>query len=204
MVSKGIVGLFWGTNFQHGGKVVLQNSSTMHFDNHFDPISRSTSKRLIADRRVLSGDPSIIYGTHFVFLKWQVVFYIYKHLVPVPAGSFLERFDCISDVVLDSSVTFLIIKRITMVICCFVDSSPACYKLRIKKFPYHSVCNRFLLPFAPHGVHNNSENFQCSLLTVGIGKVVYLYVKCHTGLFSLVFIILVVKMFLVLLKLLIR
>lgn len=114
--------------------------------------------------------------------------------------SFLERFDCISDVVLDSSLAFLMIKRITIVIC----SSPACYKLSIKKFPYHSVCNRFLLPFAPHGVHNNSENFQCSLLTVGIGKVVYLYVKCHTGLFSLVFIILVVKMFLVMLKLVIR
>ena len=119
--------------------------------------------------------------------------------------SFLERFDCISDVVLDSSLAFLIIlKRITLVICCFVDCSPACYKLRIKKFPYHSVCNRFLFPFAPHGVHNNSENFQCSLLTVGISKVVYLYVTCHTVLFSLLFIILVVKMFLVMLKLVIR
>ena len=117
--------------------------------------------------------------------------------------SFLERFDCTSDVVLDSSLAFLIIKRITIVICRFVDCSPACYRLPIKKFPYHSVCDKFLLPFAPHGVHNNSENFQCSLLTVGISKVVYLYVKCHTGLFSLVFIILVVKMFLVMLKLVI-
>ena len=81
---------------------------------------------------------------------------------------FLERFDCISDVVLDSSLAFLIIKRIAIVICCFVDCSPACHKLPIKKFPYHSVCNKFLLPFAPHGVHNNSENFRCSLLTVGI------------------------------------
>ena len=118
--------------------------------------------------------------------------------------SFLERFDCISDVVLDSSLAFLIIKRITIVTCCFVYCSPACYKLRIKKFPCHSVCNRFLLPFAPHGVHNNSENFQCSLPIVGIGKIVYLYVTCHTVLFSLVFIILVVKMFLVMLKLVIR
>ena len=119
--------------------------------------------------------------------------------------SFLERFDCISDVVLDSSLAFLIIlKRITLVICCFVDCSPACYKLRIKKFPYHSVGNRFLFPFAPHGVHNNSENFQCSLPIVGIGKIVYLYVTCHTVIFSLVFIILVVKMFLVMLKLVIR
>ena len=117
--------------------------------------------------------------------------------------SFLERFDCTSDVVLDSSLAFLIIKRITIVTCCFVYCSPTCYKSRIKKFPCHSVCNRFLLPFAPHGVDNNSENFQCSLLTVGISKVVYLYVKCHTGLFSLVFIILVVKMFLVMLKLVI-
>ena len=37
MVLKCIVGLFWGTNFQHGGKFVPQNSPTMHFDNHLDP-----------------------------------------------------------------------------------------------------------------------------------------------------------------------
>ena len=34
MVVKCIVGLFWGTNFQHGGKFDPQNSPTMHFDNH--------------------------------------------------------------------------------------------------------------------------------------------------------------------------
>ena len=37
MVVKCIVGLFWGTNFQHGGKCDPQNSPTMHFDNHLDP-----------------------------------------------------------------------------------------------------------------------------------------------------------------------
>ena len=46
-LSKCIVGLFWGTHFQHGGKFVSQNSRTMHFDNHLDRISRATSKWLI-------------------------------------------------------------------------------------------------------------------------------------------------------------
>ena len=41
MVVKCIVGLFWGTHFQHGGKFVPQNSPTMH---HLDPISRPISK----------------------------------------------------------------------------------------------------------------------------------------------------------------
>ena len=41
---KCIVGLFWGTHFQHGGKFVPQNSPTMHFDNHLDPDFRATSK----------------------------------------------------------------------------------------------------------------------------------------------------------------
>ena len=41
---KCIVGLFWKTHFQHGGKFVPQNSPTMHFDNHLDPVSRATSK----------------------------------------------------------------------------------------------------------------------------------------------------------------
>ena len=36
-LSKCIVGLFWGTHFQHGGKFVPQNSPTMHFDNHLRP-----------------------------------------------------------------------------------------------------------------------------------------------------------------------
>ena len=44
MVSKCIVGLLWGTNFQHGGKFVPQSSPTMHFDNHLDPVSQPTSK----------------------------------------------------------------------------------------------------------------------------------------------------------------
>ena len=38
------MGLFWGTNFQHGGKFVPQNSPTMHFDNRLDPVSHATSK----------------------------------------------------------------------------------------------------------------------------------------------------------------
>ena len=50
MVSKCIVGLFWGTNFPHGGKFVPQNSPTMHFDNHLDPVSRATFKWLISLR----------------------------------------------------------------------------------------------------------------------------------------------------------
>ena len=29
---------------QHGGKFAAQNSPTMHFDNHLDPVSRATSK----------------------------------------------------------------------------------------------------------------------------------------------------------------
>ena len=41
-LSKCIVGLLWGTHFQH-----FQNSPTMHFDNHLDRISRATSKWLI-------------------------------------------------------------------------------------------------------------------------------------------------------------
>ena len=44
MVSKCIVGLLWGTHFQHGGKFVPQSSPTMHFDNHLDPVSQPTSK----------------------------------------------------------------------------------------------------------------------------------------------------------------
>ena len=44
MVSKCIVLLLWGTNFQHGGKFVPQSSPTMHFDNHLDPVSQPTSK----------------------------------------------------------------------------------------------------------------------------------------------------------------
>ena len=36
MVVKCIVGLFWGTSFQYGGKFDPQNSPTMHFDNHLD------------------------------------------------------------------------------------------------------------------------------------------------------------------------
>ena len=40
-LSKCIVGLFWATHFQHGGKFVPQNSPTMH---HLDPISRPISK----------------------------------------------------------------------------------------------------------------------------------------------------------------
>ena len=41
---------FWGTHFQHGGKFVPQNSPTMHFDNHLDPVSRATSKWRIEAR----------------------------------------------------------------------------------------------------------------------------------------------------------
>ena len=37
------VGRF-GTHFQHGGKFVPQNSPTMHFDNHLDPVFRATLK----------------------------------------------------------------------------------------------------------------------------------------------------------------
>ena len=36
-LSNCIVGLFWGTNFQQGGKLVPENSPTIHFDNHHDP-----------------------------------------------------------------------------------------------------------------------------------------------------------------------
>ena len=36
MVFKSIVGLFWGTHYQHGGKFVPQNSPTMRFHNHLD------------------------------------------------------------------------------------------------------------------------------------------------------------------------
>lgn len=40
---KCIVGLFWGTHFQQGGKFVPK---TVHntLDNHLDPVSRATSK----------------------------------------------------------------------------------------------------------------------------------------------------------------
>ena len=44
MVVKCIVGLFWATHFQHGGKFVSQNSPTMHFDNHLHRVFRATSK----------------------------------------------------------------------------------------------------------------------------------------------------------------
>ena len=47
-LSNCIVGLFWGTNFQHGGKFVPENSPTMPFDNHHDPVSSATSKWEIA------------------------------------------------------------------------------------------------------------------------------------------------------------
>ena len=43
-LSKRIVGLFWGTHFQHGGKFVPYNSPTIHFDNGLDPVSCATSK----------------------------------------------------------------------------------------------------------------------------------------------------------------
>ena len=46
-LSKCIVGLFWRTYFQYGGKFVPQKSPTMHFDNHFDPVSRATLKSRI-------------------------------------------------------------------------------------------------------------------------------------------------------------
>ena len=42
--SKCIVGLFWETNLPPCSKCVPQNSPTIHFDNHFDPVSRATSK----------------------------------------------------------------------------------------------------------------------------------------------------------------
>ena len=38
-LSECIVGLFWGSNLPSCWKCVLQNSLTMHFDNHFDPVS---------------------------------------------------------------------------------------------------------------------------------------------------------------------
>ena len=38
-LSECIVGLFWGSNLPSCWKCVLQNSLTMHFDNHFDPAS---------------------------------------------------------------------------------------------------------------------------------------------------------------------
>ena len=43
-------GTVLGTNFPHGGKFVPQNSPTMHFDNHLDPVSRATFKWLISLR----------------------------------------------------------------------------------------------------------------------------------------------------------
>ena len=49
-LSKCIVGLFWGTNFPHGGKFVPQNSPPMHLDNHLKPVSRATFKWLISLR----------------------------------------------------------------------------------------------------------------------------------------------------------
>ena len=51
---KCIVGLFWGTHFQHGGKFVPQNNPTMHFDNHLDPVSRATSANKVANKSRLS------------------------------------------------------------------------------------------------------------------------------------------------------
>ena len=48
--KKCIVGLFWWTHFQHGGKFVPKNSPTMRFDNHLDPIFCATSKWRITGR----------------------------------------------------------------------------------------------------------------------------------------------------------
>ena len=47
MVSKCIMGLFWGTHFQHGGKFVPQSSPTMYFNNHLDRFSNATSNSWI-------------------------------------------------------------------------------------------------------------------------------------------------------------
>ena len=58
-LSKCIVGLFLGTHFQHGGKFVPQNSPRMHFDNHLDPVSRTTSKWRIANAKSYS-DPETV------------------------------------------------------------------------------------------------------------------------------------------------
>ena len=44
IVVKVHCGTVLGTHFQHGGKVVPQNSPTMHFDNHLDPVFRATLK----------------------------------------------------------------------------------------------------------------------------------------------------------------
>ena len=58
-LSKCIVGLFLGTHFQQGGKFVPQNSPRMHFDNHLDPVSRTTSKWRIPNAKSYS-DPKTV------------------------------------------------------------------------------------------------------------------------------------------------
>ena len=59
-VFKCIVGLFWATYFQHGGKFIPQNSPTIHFHNHLDPVSRATSKWRIWSR------------TFWTFITWNI------------------------------------------------------------------------------------------------------------------------------------
>ena len=44
MVVKVYCGTVFEDAFQHGGKFAAQNSPTMHFDNHLEPVSRATSK----------------------------------------------------------------------------------------------------------------------------------------------------------------
>ena len=58
-----IVGLSWGTHFQHGGKFVSRNSLTMHFGNHLEPFSRANS----------TGGLLLCYSW-MKYLPWRIMF----------------------------------------------------------------------------------------------------------------------------------
>ena len=72
MVVKCFVGRFWGTHFQHGGKLVPQNSPTMHFDNYLDLVFRAISKWriiLISSRKT----PPVVWFDSVSTYEWSTV-----------------------------------------------------------------------------------------------------------------------------------
>ena len=89
-LSKCIVGLFWWTHFQSDGKFVPENSPTMHFDNHLDPVSLAPSKCRIINHslaiighfrvppglcfKTRVGAQSLIWKSFFILMQIKLIF----------------------------------------------------------------------------------------------------------------------------------
>ena len=73
-LSKCIVGLSVGDEKPPCWQCVPQNSPTMHFENHLDPVSRATSKWPHAHRPVLTWRTTEIWKKKYFFVSWKSIF----------------------------------------------------------------------------------------------------------------------------------